>query len=228
MGQYETIEDIPKRLRVMKKRLKQSLVLVGILIVSLSLSGCEKFVETDVSAETKSTIQTINETTAPNNQEETAFVTEFEITDWTMENLVNDISLCGKKITLPINPNTLNPEFDLINYYDKWYNETVFILSCNGEDVALMYCDGDCSNSSDILINNIQYGINKPIPQLNIMGITKYSSSDDVKKILGEPNYIQDNGNTFRYIFSDKKQFMISFTDDYDAIDFYHIQYEED
>lgn len=53
MGQYETIEIIPNRLRVMKKRLKQSLALVGILVIILSLSGCEKLFENDVSAETK-------------------------------------------------------------------------------------------------------------------------------------------------------------------------------
>lgn len=41
-----------------KKRLKQALMLVGILLIPLTLSGCENFVETDVSAETY--VQTTN------------------------------------------------------------------------------------------------------------------------------------------------------------------------
>ena len=49
----EQSDDIPKRLWEIKKRLKQVFVLVGILIITLSLSGCEKLVENDVSAETQ-------------------------------------------------------------------------------------------------------------------------------------------------------------------------------
>lgn len=69
MKKNEKNKAISKRLWVVKNRLKQSLALGGILIVTLSLSGCEKFVETGVSAETKSTIQTISETIALDNQE---------------------------------------------------------------------------------------------------------------------------------------------------------------
>ncbi len=47
----------PKRF-LSKKRLKQALMLVGILLITLAFSGCEKLVETDVSAETY--VQTTN------------------------------------------------------------------------------------------------------------------------------------------------------------------------
>ena len=62
MKKNEKNKAIPKHLQLMKKRLKQSLALVGILIITLSLSGCEKFVETDVSAETKLQTSSIGST----------------------------------------------------------------------------------------------------------------------------------------------------------------------
>ena len=62
MKKNEKNKAIPKHLQLMKKRLKQSLALVGILIIILSLSGCEKFVETDVSAETKLQTSSIGST----------------------------------------------------------------------------------------------------------------------------------------------------------------------
>lgn len=188
------------------------------VFVAAALSGC---------VSEKSAKETADETLAFGEAADFESNITHEITAWTMEELVNDIYLDGQKIVLPANSNTLSSEFNLSGYYDKIFDNTVFTLSCNNEDVAVIYCDGDRSNDTDILIDNLQFGINKPVPKLNIMGITESSSSDEVKQILGEPNYIQDNGNTFRYIFSDKKQFMISFTDDEKAVDFYHIRYED-
>ncbi len=49
MKQNEQSETDHKRFLFVKKQL---LPIVGILIISLSLSGCEKLVETDVGAET--------------------------------------------------------------------------------------------------------------------------------------------------------------------------------
>ncbi len=217
----------PKRF-LSKKRLKQALMLVGILLITLALSGCEKLVETDVSAETKSTIQTVSETTVPVNQEETQFVTEFEITDWTMEELVDNIYLCGQKITLPSKVNELDTDLKLSSYYDALFDETVSTISYKNQNISLTYFNGDCINSSDRVITNIQYGLNQLIPEFNIMGITESSTPDDVKNILGDPNYIQDDGNSYRYIFSDKKQMMLSFNDDYTGINFYYVIYEEE
>ena len=94
---------IKRKCFFVRKRLKQTLMLVGILIITLAFSGCEKLVETDVSAETKSTIQTVSETTVPVNQEETQFVTEFEITDWTIEEFISNITIYGQQINLPFN-----------------------------------------------------------------------------------------------------------------------------
>ncbi|MDE5991444.1 MAG: peptidoglycan DD-metalloendopeptidase family protein, partial [Oscillospiraceae bacterium] len=151
-----------------------------------------------------------------------------EITGWTMEDLVNDVYLGGHKIVLPAHSNSLDPAFSLSGLYDKLLDSTVFTLSCNNEEVAYIVIDGDHSNDSDIVIDHIMFGFNMPMPELNIMGITESSSSDEVKRILGEPNYILDDGNTYRYIFSDKKQFRVSFTDDEEAIDFYCIKYGTD
>ncbi len=85
-----------------------------------------------------------------------------------MEDLTDNIFLCGQKIVIPSN------------------------------------------------INDIKYGS-------NIMGISKFSSADDVEKILGKPNCVQDNGRAYRYIFSEKQQLMLTFTDDFNAIEFYYL-----
>ncbi|MDE6747279.1 MAG: hypothetical protein K2J72_11710 [Oscillospiraceae bacterium] len=193
----------------------------AIIAAAALLSGCASEQPTEVTTEVTSVLGATE--TAVNFEAKISH----EITGWTMEDLVNDIYLGGQKIVMPAHSNSLDPAFSLSGYYDSWFDETVFILSCNNEEVAFIYCDGNRSNDSDVVIDNIQYGINMPMPELNIMGITESSSSDEVKQILGEPNYIQDDGNTYRYIFSNEKQFMVSFTDDEKAIDFYLIRYEE-
>lgn len=222
--------------------MKRILSLFAAFAVMLSLSACQpkdtvQDLELVDKVKTSETIESIvssadtkqvsSETTAPDNSEETLFVTEFEITDWTMEELVDNIYLCGQKITLPSKVNELDADLKLSSYYDVLFDETVSTISYKNQDISLTYFNGDCINSSDRVITNIQYGLNQLIPEFNIMGITESSTPDEVKNILGEPNYIQDDGNSYRYIFSDKKQLMLSFNDDYTGIDFYYVIYEE-
>lgn len=168
------------------------------------------------------------ETIAPQNSEEPKFVTEFEITDWTMEELVDNIYLCEQKIILPSKVTELDADLKLSSYYDALFDETVSTISFENKDVSLIYFRGDCINDPDRTITNLQYGLNKPIPEFYIMGVTESSTPDEVKNILGEPNYIQDDGNSYRYIFSNRKQLMLSFNEDYSGIDFYYVIYEEE
>lgn len=203
----------PKRF-LSKKRLKQALMLVVILLISLSLSGCENFVETDVSAETKSTKQTISETTAPDNQDETIFVTDFEITDWTMEDLISDIKIYGKQISLPCNVSDLGKDYSLsdVYCYIQSSNQTGSELYYKNKYVAAVYFYG---NNEDLINKNIVKlylgGFNRELPDFEIMGITSNSTLEDVKKILGDSNIINAHENQLRYMFEDQNQLFINF-----------------
>ena len=203
----------PKRF-LSKKRLKQALMLVVILLISLSLSGCENFVETDVSAETKSTKQTISETTAPDNQDETIFVTDFDITDWTMEDLISDIKIYGKQISLPCNVSDLGKDYSLsdVYCYIQSSNQTGSELYYKNKYVAAVYFYG---NNEDLINKNIVKlylgGFNRELPDFEIMGITSNSTLEDVKKILGDSNIINAHENQLRYMFEDQNQLFINF-----------------
>ena len=203
----------PKRF-LSKKRLKQALMLVVILLISLSLSGCENFVETDVSAETKSTKQTISETTAPDNQDETIFVTDFEITDWTMEDLISDIKIYGKQISLPCNVSDLGKDYSLsdVYCYIQSSNQTGSELYYKNKYVAAVYFYG---NNEDLINKNIVKlylgGFNRELPDFEIMGIASNSTLEDVKKILGDSNIINAHENQLRYMFEDQNQLFINF-----------------
>ena len=203
----------PKRF-LSKKRLKQALILVGILLITLAFSGCEKLVETDVSAETKSTIQTVSETTVPVNQEETQFVTEFEITDWTMEDLISDIKIYGKQISLPCNVSDLGKDYSLsdVYCYIQSSNQTGSELYYKNKYVAAVYFYG---NNEDLINKNIVKlylgGFNRELPDFEIMGITSNSTLEDVKKILGDSNIINAHENQLRYMFEDQNQLFINF-----------------
>ena len=146
-------------------------MLVVILLISLSLSGCENFVETDVSAETKSTKQTISETTAPDNQDETIFVTDFEITDWTMEDLISDIKIYGKQISLPCNVSDLGKDYSLsdVYCYIQSSNQTGSELYYKNKYVAAVYFYG---NNEDLINKNIVKlylgGFNRELPDFEI------------------------------------------------------------
>ena len=224
MKQYERIKVIPKHLQLMKKRLKQSLALVGILIVTLSLSGCEKFVETDVSAETKSKKQTASETTAPDNQEETASITEFEITNWTMKDLVTDMEIEGCKFSLPCTISDINKKCNV--KYTTFMEESQITggdLYLDQKYIASVYFNGNVdkristSNICKFFMGGYKYDLNDKsvknveLPKFNIMGITNESSRDDVFNILGKPNMHYENDYQYRYGFNENEFIMIDF-----------------
>ena len=58
------------------------------------------------------------------NSEQSLFQKKFEITDWTMEDLVTDMTICGKKVVLPCTISELSKEL-LDSYIEKIvvYNE---------------------------------------------------------------------------------------------------------
>ncbi len=217
MKQNKQGEASQKHLGGVKKRLKWSAALVGILIVSLSLSGCKNFVETDVSAETTSISSTVSETAVVTNNEETQFVTEFEITDWTMGDLVTDMEIEGQKFSLPCSASQLNKDYK-VNYtgYSLKYDHTVADLYYKKEYISQITVDKNVSDLDFCDKNIIAFfmGGAYPMPQFNVMGITNDSTPDDVLKILGNSN-VQNNkvDQPYRYYFNKNEYIIIDFDD---------------
>ena len=125
-----------------RKRLKQALILVGILLITLALSGCENFVETDVSAEETQIQTTISETTAAKSlkpKEPVEPIGEDSYgspayplpDDWTFEKIVNLIEIDGTSFSFSSDIedfNNINKKIkverdkDFIGYYDIYYD----------------------------------------------------------------------------------------------------------
>ena len=123
----EQSDDIPKRLWEIKNRLKQSLAFVSILIITLSLSGCEKLVENDVSAETKITQSgySESESTTLKNDEKLGV-------DALFEEMLCDIEINDQKLSLPCSSKDLglDPYKECPVYYDDDDNKYHYIF-CN-------------------------------------------------------------------------------------------------
>lgn len=187
MKKNEKNKAIPKRLRVMKKRLKQSLALVGILIVSLSLSGCEKFVENDVSAETRlQTSGTQSQTSYNKSQNvETIVETKVEestvtsksefhyITDWSIDEVVQNIEMNGTSYSMPFTVGDLGENYSLeatnrtaggyfLNYCgDENYYALVGIYD---DDTDIKKCRIrliTVNDNVDFKIDNLSFGVKR-------------------------------------------------------------------
>lgn len=197
--------------------LKRKILAAVIACAALCLAGCKN---KNVQPETTEPVELVGTTNAPSNSGEPHFVPAFEITDWTMEELTDNISLCGEKVTLPCKLSDIKEKFD-VSEFNLSSGGHCFILSYKNKDVARVKCD--IYENDDVVITNIDYGLNEKISGINIMGITEKSSADDVEKILGKPNYTQDDGNGYRYIFEDNKQVMFHFDSKKGNVDFYYI-----
>lgn len=201
--------------------LKRKISAAVIACVTLCLVGCKN---ENIQPETTEPVELVGTTNASSNSGEPHFVPAFEITDWTMEELTDNISLCGEKITLPCKLSDIKEKFD-VSYTDLPGGGHNCILSHKNKDVAIVSCDA--YENEDAVITNISYGLHMKISGINIMGITEKSKADDVEKILGKPNYTQDNGDSYRYIFEDNKQVMFHFDKKKRTVDFYYVINEE-
>ncbi|MDE5993031.1 MAG: hypothetical protein K2G87_08285, partial [Oscillospiraceae bacterium] len=194
-------ESLSKQLRLMKKRFNQALALIGILIMALSLSGCEKLAETNVSTETKGAKQAVGEITASVNSEETAVVPDFEITDWTMKDLVTDMEIEGCKFSLPCTVSDINEKCDVkYTTFMEEHQLTGGDLYLDQKYIASIYFNGDVdkeisvSNICQFFMGGFEYDLNDKavkaaeLPEFNVMGITNKSTRSDVINILGNPN----------------------------------------
>ena len=188
-----------------RKRLKQALILVGILLITLAFSGCEKLVETDVSAETKSTIQTVSETT---NSENTIEIKTIEPPEdgWTWEQLSDVIYINNQKIERDITYQFLGDMFTFedLTYYKKMSTASAF-LNYNDKyafSVAFYYNAPKKINKNSI-VKNLVFSAKmnaSDIPNeklISINGIGLGNNYEDMILQLGFPTEIDGNTNIY-------------------------------
>ncbi len=186
MKQNEQSKAGHKRFLFVKKRLKRAAALAGILITALSLSGCKNFVETDVGAETKFTKQAVSETTSLTNQEETKFVTEFEITDWSPSDFCT-ITCHNATVSIPCKFSDIDDKFDkkIVKSNEQNISKLDYVeLYLDDEYVGSLYfAEYDYDIENDFLSF-------ASLETFDIKGLNEHSSKKDVQKKLGVGNHI--------------------------------------
>lgn len=161
---------------------------------------------------------------------ETETVSELkEITDWTMKELVSDISVEGIELSLPCSAevfteNFETEEFDFEGYLGRMWGCDVYK---GGKIIAKAYYDENKKEKTvNILMFDSMIFDNTAVPEFNIMGITDKSTPEDVVKILGEPNFDDGYDTDYIYYFSENKELCISFDEETKSrIEFLRIRY---
>lgn len=211
-----------------QKRPKRALMLVVMMLITLALSGCENFVETDVSAETKSIIQTVSETT------NIAVIKTIEPPEdgWTWEQLSDVIYINNKKIESDITYQFLEDmfTFDNLTYYKKMSTASAF-LNYNGKyafSVAFYYNAPKKINNKSI-VKNLTFSAKMNVSDIpneeliSINGIGLGSSYEDMILQLGFPTEIDEHTKHYNL----REDTIAFFLDDEKTIDFISIILEE-
>lgn len=202
----------------MKKKL---LTLFAAFAVMLSLTACQSNdtgQETQTSEAAQSTVTASEttqaaETTAPESSEELPIETEFEITDWTMEEFLSDVEINGVKVSLPCSYEELAEHFylkmpklfsvyydtELKKYcytYEVRHNESLILKvqyhsatdegNPTADDMTAFFVCSDYTGENACLF---RFG------EINNSNM----SQDEVEKVLGKPNV--DSYNESRYVF---------------------------
>jgi len=156
--------------------------------------------------------------------------TSFEITSWTMNDLVTDMEIAGATISMPCTVSDFNEKF---NVDDIWYSDsknTTFIsLYLDDNYIGMLCVSGKLKSKSDFAKSNVyMISLNNSegvLTNFNIMGITNESNRKEVLEILGESN-TRDIGEkyTLRYMFSKYETITIGFSKE-DTIESFGIFY---
>lgn len=202
--------------------MKRILSLFAAFAVMLSLSACQPK-DTGQDTQTREAVEsvcTVSETvqavekTAPESSEELQIETEFEIIDWTMEDLVSNIEIYGDKLSLPCTISEISSDYKLenINYFEDM-QMTAGTLYKKNKEIGLVYFNGDViDNALNSEIKFLFLGGAYDLPEFNIMGITDKSTRSDVINILGNPNMrVGESDRHFQYGFSQNKFAIIDF-----------------
>lgn len=192
MKHHEKIKAVPKRLQSMEKRIKQSLALVGILIMSLSLSGCEKLVEADVSAETKSTKQAISESTSPITSEETQYVAEIEQSQELTFDDINTIEINGQHVSLPFKVDELGEEYSIGDV--QGFEEKIPAIYYNKQCLAVIEFNDDNYVTSIIFTSD-----SLKQHDIQIYGLSPNDNFEKIIDTIGVPNKQKELALIYEY-----------------------------
>lgn len=221
-----------------KKHILKAFSLIATVCIAAGCNGSE-IAETTTTTAKQTTI--VSTTTKPleeeinstGNSEQPLFQKEFEITDWTMDELVSDMTICGKKIMIPCTISELSSvfnieEFDRVSGATGKRSKGCEIYNDNIR-IAFAYCDiEDHVNSITSICFDEIISDDMQIPEISIMGITDISSLKDVVTILGEPNVSTEYDCDYRYFFSNNQHLYISFDDDKTEIKYMAIVFKEE
>lgn len=197
--------------------MKKYFAVLAAAFMLFSFSGC-----TEQTAETTELEENTTITVEDNANNEAA--------DLTMEDIISNMEVCGHKISLPFKAADLPDDFKLDENgaYVTLTDSTGFAMYYKGDEIAYVYCSGNCKNSSDAVITSICFGMFNPVPEINIMGITRDSDYGYVTEKLGTLN-LSSNKNELKYGFTNSNQILIHFEDDTQkAINFFGIYYAEE
>jgi|GEM_PF-1866615 len=179
--------------------MKRILIAMLAAVVACGFSGCKadekqtKIVSETSSTTASQTAQT-SEITSPESSEETQIETEYEITDWTMEELLSDIEINGVKLSLPCSYEELAEHFDLeldLSFYNEAYKKYYYGYAFRGDLYILTgyYSENETDNPSgegmDDFYISCENGAKFRFGEI----VSGVSTREDVEKILGKPNF---------------------------------------
>lgn len=201
--------------------------LLAAVVTMCCLAGCQKNDSADLQESTD--LQGTDTETAIAEAE--SFKKEFEITNWTMEDLVSKIEVEGQKIIFPCTVSQLDGDFVIENVgYSSKYDHTVADLYYKKKYISQITVNKNVDEEyfKDNNIIAFFMGGSESLPQFNIMGISNNSTVNDVISILGNPNVGNSDANRpYRYYFNDDNFVLIDF-DDNDKMWLFFILYNKE
>ncbi len=195
--------------------MKRTLIVMLAAVVVCGFSGCKADKkQTEIVAETSSTTASQTaETTAPQNTEVPPIETEYEITDWTMEELLSDVEINGVKLSLPCSYEELAEHFDLQMpklfsvYYDTELKKYCYTYEVRHNESLILkvvyYSATDEGNPvaddmTDFFVCSDYTGENACLFRFGEINNSNMLQ-DEVENVLGKPNI--DSYRESRYIF---------------------------
>ncbi len=206
-----------------KKHILKVFSLLAAVCITAGCNGNAVVEMTAVTTDTTNTKPLVENTYSTENSEKSLFQKEFEITDWTMEELISDFTLCGEKITIPCSIEQLGK-----NYSGTYINNA---LIYGNEEIGYIYNITQKSQDEDPIIRQIVLGgLNDiSLPQFSIKTITETSAKNDVENVLGIPNVDSGDENWARYFFSDNESILFIYdNEDSDKIKMITIVYNDE
>lgn len=161
-----------------KQMVKGLLPIVGILIISLSLSGCKNLVETNVGTETKGITQADGE--AADNESVTEIKTIEPPEDGLSFDDVNIIEINGQQVSLPFKVEDLGEEYSIEK--EIWNGGSEDILKYNNNYVACVDIDNNNIITSISILSEEMELFN-----VKICGLNCRNNFEEIIKDLGKP-----------------------------------------